>query len=189
MNKTQPIRDEKIVKEIGERLRTGNIRNYIMYRLGAYNGLPLSKILTLKVSDFRGKESIQIIAKRCGVILDYEIDQETRDVIERYIVGMADNEYLINAKNGTGKPMTKYQAYRILSAAGIRYGIDDLGSHVMQKTFGYFHYKEYGSTEVLQALYDIPSNLQVLVYIGEMTKQEAIDEIMGSVSYQREPIV
>jgi len=45
-------------------------------------------------------------------------------------------------------------------------GLDEVGTHTMRKTFGYWHYKEFGDVADLQQLFNHSSQSVTLRYIG-----------------------
>ena len=87
---------------------------------------------------------------------------------------MAEGEFLFKSRKGENKPITTTQAYRIMEIAAYRAGIDNVGTHTMRKTFGYWHYKQFKDVALLQEIYNHSSPSITLRYIG--INQEDIDK-------------
>ncbi|MBF8984914.1 tyrosine-type recombinase/integrase, partial [Lutibacter sp. B2] len=63
-------------------------------------------------------------------------------------------------------PISRVQAYRALSKAGKKCGLDDIGTHSLRKSFGYWHYQMYKDVAVLQDIFNHSSPSVTLRYIG-----------------------
>ena len=94
--------------------------------------------------------------------------------LDQYIIGMGDDEYLFQSRNGENKPIQRLQAYRILNKAARNVGIDEeIGTHTMRKTFGYHFYQKTKDIALLQNLFNHSSPSVTLRYIG--INQDIID--------------
>jgi len=89
-----------------------------------------------------------------------------REDIEKYIEGMDNTEYLFKSRKGENKPITRVQAYRILSEVGKCLGMAEVGTHTLRKTFGYWHYKQYKDVAILQDIFNHSAPSITLRYIG-----------------------
>lgn len=98
-----------------------------------------------------------------------------RNYTQEYIKGMADEDYLFGSRKGK-KPISDTQAYRALVKAGKMIGRDDIGTHTMRKTFGYFHYKRHKDVATLQQIFSHSTPAITKRYIG-MTQDELDDSI------------
>ena len=87
---------------------------------------------------------------------------------------MADHEHLFQSRVGDNRAIFRFQAYRILSAAGKKVGLDSIACHSTRKTFGYHHYKRYKDVALLQKLFNHSSPSITLDYIG--ITQDIIDD-------------
>ena len=90
-----------------------------------------------------------------------------------YCSNMELTEYLFKSRKGQNKPITRVQAYRIIRNAGERVGINNLGSHTIRKTFGYWFYKETKDIVLLQKLFNHSNPSITLHDIG--IEQDEID--------------
>ena len=76
-----------------------------------------------------------------------------------------------------GTPISRIQAYRIINeAARIAKIKDQIGTHTMRKTFGYWAYKQGADISVIQKLLNHSSPGITLRYIG--ITQEQLDEVV-----------
>ena len=66
------------------------------------------------------------------------------------------------------------QAYRILNIAAKKVGINEVGSHTLRKTMGYFHYQQYKDVALLQEMFNHSAPSITLRYIG--INQDVMDK-------------
>ena len=73
-----------------------------------------------------------------------------------------------NKKDSQGniKPISRQQAHHVLKIASEKLNIEDVGTHTLRKTFGYWHYKQYGDVAILQDIFNHSSPSVTLRYIG-----------------------
>lgn len=102
------------------------------------------------------------------------INRQLREDIDKYINNMGSNEYLFQSQKGKNKPISRVQAYRILNNAASKIGLDEIGTHTLRKTFGYWHYKQYKDVALLQELFNHSAPSVTLRYIG--INQDAMDK-------------
>ena len=142
MNFVEPIRDTTAVQDIADYLREKNEKYYIMYLTGIYSGLRISDILRLKVRDVRGKDKIKVREQKTGKEKAFPINKKLAAAYEQYCAGKKDYEYLVPSDKAFNKAISREYAYRIMHEAGERFGLYNLGTHTLRKTFGYHHYKK-----------------------------------------------
>jgi integrase len=82
-------------------------------------------------------------------------------------------EYLFKSRKGENKAITTVQAYRIINRAAKRIKLEEIGTHTMRKTFGYWHYRQYKDIAILQEIFNHSSPSVTLLYIG--INQDNID--------------
>lgn len=174
MNKVEPIRDKNKIKEMKNILKKKSNRNYMLFVLGINTGLRIGDLLRLKVENVKNKSHIIIKEQKTSKNKQFLINENLRKELNKYIEGMADNEYLFQSRVGKNKPISRFQAYRILSAAGKEAGLDRIACHSTRKTFGYHHYKRYKDVALLQKLFNHSSPSITLDYIG--ITQDIIDD-------------
>lgn len=165
MNTVQPIRDKDIIEKFKRELLKRNYRDYMMFIIGINAGLRISDILSLKVKDVREQTHIKINEKKTGKLKRFKINLHLKGEIDNYITGMSDNDWLFPSRKGD-KPITRVQAYRILNDVAEKIGIQEVGTHTMRKTFGYWHYKQYKDVAILQEIFNHSAPSITLRYIG-----------------------
>lgn len=166
MKAVQPIRDKTNIESMKNELLKKGLRDYMMFVIGINTGLRISDILNLKISDVKDQSHIVIIEKKTEKTKRFLINPMLKNDIDRYINGMSDHEYLFQSRKGTNKPISRVQAYRVLNGAAERLGIEDIGTHTLRKTFGYFHYQINKDVALLQELFSHSAPSVTLDYIG-----------------------
>jgi integrase len=165
MDLVQPIRDKQIIEQFKVELLKSSYRDYMMFVIGINTGLRISDILNLKVSDIKDKTHINIIEKKTTKNKRFLINPMLRVDIDKYIGGMNDNDWLFPSRTGS-KAITRVQAYRILNNVATKLGIEEIGTHTLRKTFGYWHYKQYKDVAILQDIFNHSAPSITLKYIG-----------------------
>lgn len=171
MNIVQPIRDKKVLEEFKKLLRIRDYKYYIMTVIGLNTGLRISDILKLKVIDVLDTHII-IREQKTGKYKRFLINDKLRNELDRYIkqANLTKDNYLIPSnkrdKNGNEKSISRVQAYNILKSVGDQLGINNIGTHTLRKTFGYFYYQQYKDIATLQQIFNHSSPSITLKYIG-----------------------
>jgi integrase len=166
MELVQPIREKEKIEQMKiELLKTG-YRDYMIFVIGINTGLRISDILALKIEAVKNKTHINIKEQKTGKDKRFMINSYLKQDIDRYIQGMNDDKYLFTSRKGENKPITRVQAYRILNAAADKIGLEDIGTHTLRKTFGYWHYKQYKDVAILQDIFNHSAPSITLKYIG-----------------------
>jgi integrase len=129
MNKVEPIRDKKKIQEIKEILLQKSYRNYMIFVVGINTGLRVGDLLRLKVEDVRNKRHIIIKEQKTSKNKQFLINANLRNELNKFTEDMADHEYLFQSRIGNNKPLSRFQAYRILSAAGKEANLERISCH------------------------------------------------------------
>ena len=174
MNKVEPIRDKNKILQIKKILLKKSFRNYMLFVVGINTGLRIGDLLKLKVKDVRNQSHIIIKEQKTSKNKQFLINSNLRLELSKYYKDMQGHEYLFQSRIGNNKPLSRFQAYRILSEAGKEAGLDRIACHSTRKTFGYFHYKKYKDVALLQKLFNHSSPAITLDYIG--ITQDIIDD-------------
>jgi integrase len=177
MKLVQPIRYRENLEEMKIELLKKGYKNYLMFVVGINTGLRISDILELKVKDLKDKTHIKIIEQKTNKIKRFLINSSLKVEIDKYIKTMSDEEYLFQSRKGQNKPISRVQAYRILNSAAEHIGLQEIGTHTLRKTFGYWHYKQYKDVALLQEIFNHSSPSVTLRYIGinEDIKDKSIE--------------
>ena len=183
MNFVEPIRSKEKIAEIKNELRRNGSRDYMLFELGINSGPRISDLRNLKVSDILNqdrtpKEHLEFIEEKTNKTKKFKINPSIQKELVDYCRNMELTEYLFKSRKGQNKPITRVQAYRIIRNAGERVGINNLGSHTIRKTFGYWFYKETKDIVLLQKLFNHSNPSITLHYIG--IEQDEIDNAYES---------
>lgn len=171
----QPLRTKEELDDMKWSLRRFcSERDYYLFLFGINTGLRVSDILPLQVKDVKENVHIRVIQKKnqkSRIVKIGHFGSYTQD----YIKGMADEDHLFASRKGN-KPISDTQAYRALVKAGKMIDRDDIGTHTMRKTFGYFHYKRHKDVATLQQIFSHSNPAITKQYIG-ITQEELDDSI------------
>lgn len=182
MNTVEPIKDRELVVDIAEYLKSVNIRDYVLYLFGIYSGLRISDVLKFRVKDVRDKQVISIREKKTGKEKQFPINKELRPILKDYIADKRDYEYLFRNPHHN-RPITRQQAYNILSKAGREFGIERIGTHTLRKTFGYHVYQRTKDAAMLMDIFNHSDIHTTLRYIG--VSQDTKDKVYNTLSFKR----
>lgn len=182
MNTVEPIRDRDTVMDIADYLKASSVRNYVLFMFGIYSGLRISDILKFRVRDVKGKKTIRIREKKTGKEKQFPINRELIPILEDYVEGKPDYEFLFKNPH-SNKPITRQQAYNILSDAGAEFGIENIGTHTLRKTFGYHIYQKTKDAAMLMDIFNHSDIHTTLRYIG--VNQETKDKVYNTLSFRR----
>lgn len=141
MNFVQPIRDPEQIQQIKEYLKEKSERNYILFVVGVNTGLRISDILKLKIGDLKGSH-ISMREMKTGKQKRIQITAALRRELKWFIEGRENHEYLIKSRQGSNKPIGRSMAYKILRSTAAEFGLDEIGTHTLRKTFGYHMYMQ-----------------------------------------------
>ena len=164
MEVVQPIRSKETITRFKNELLHKSYRDYILFVIGINTGLRISDILQLKVEDVR-RTHIVITEKKTNKHKRFFINEQLRKELNMYIKGMNNDDYLFPSRKGD-KPITRVQAYRILNEVAKKLKVEEVGTHTLRKTFGYWHYQQYKDVAILQDIFNHSSPSVTLRYIG-----------------------
>lgn len=182
MNSVEPIRDIERVNDIAEYLRDRRERDYIMFMIGVYSGLRISDILELRVRNVRYRDKICITEQKTGKQRRFPINKKLRRELDAYIADKKDYEFLIKSQKGHNSPITRQQAWDIMSKAGKAFGLEYIGTHTLRKTFGYHMYRQNGGDIVtVQKILNHSTPEYTLRYIG--ITQDTMDKAIMDLHY------
>ncbi|WIF95134.1 site-specific integrase [Caminicella sporogenes] len=174
MNFVEPIRDPTKVHDICNYLKRENPRNYILFLLGVYTGLRISDILKLKVKDVKNKSYITIREKKTKKQRIIQINPVLKRELKTFCKDKDLNEYLIKSREGCNSPISRSMAYKILREVAEMFGLSNIGTHTLRKTFGYHFYKQTKDVVTLQRIFNHSHPSITLKYIG--IEQETINK-------------
>jgi integrase len=186
MNTVEPIRDKQKIKAMKAILKSGSLRNYLLFTLGINAGLRVSDLLKLKISDVSNgkiKDFIHIRAKKTGKETKFSLSKTVKDAIKEYITSLGEYNpdwYLFKSREGENKPISRVHAYDILNDAANLCGINEkIGTHTLRKTFAYHARMDGTDISLLQKLFGHSSPSITMRYIG-ITDDEIQDVYLNS---------
>jgi integrase len=145
--------------------------------VGIYCGLRISDILKLKVSDVKDKNYIKVRETKTGKEKIFPINPILKKVLKEYTDNRNPDEYLIKSREGYNQPISREMAYMIFKDIGRQFGVENLGTHTMRKTFGYHFYKQTKDVVKLMKIFNHSDPSITLHYIG--IEQESINDAMN----------
>ncbi|MGE8079244.1 site-specific integrase [Peribacillus loiseleuriae] len=172
MEIVQPIRDKKLIQEI-KKFYAKKPRDQFLFTLGINIALRISDLLELKVKDLRNKEYINVLETKNGNKRKQKLPAPLQKLINEYTKGMDENDYLFPSQKGD-KPISRIQAHRILEKAEKHFNLEEIGTHSLRKTFGYWHYQQNKDVAILQRLFGHSAPSITLRYIG--IEQDELDK-------------
>lgn len=148
MNFVQPIRDPNVIEAIKKYLKLRSLRNYLFFSIGIYSGLRVSDLLAMKVEMVRNTTHVNMRESKNKNRKRFIIHPSIREDLDRYIADMADDDYLFPSRQIKKKsrlrkqPFDRSTAYRMLNDAAREFGLQEIGTHTMRKTWGYHLYRQ-----------------------------------------------
>lgn len=182
MNYVQPIKTKAKIDEIENILKDWNEKYRIMYLVGIYTGLRISDILALQVKDIYGKDHVDIREKKTRKAKRFKINRILAKEISKFCSGRAEDEFLIQSRQGQNQAIVSRRAYEVIKKAGQLAGVDNLGTHSMRKTFGYHYYKQTGDIVTLQKIFNHAAPAVTMLYIGIV--QDSIDNAVYNFEFK-----
>ena len=176
MNFVQPIRDPEQIQQIKEYLKEKNERNYILFVMGINTGLRISDILKLKVGDVQGSH-ISMREMKTGKQKRIQITPSLKRELKWFNEGREVEEYLLKSRKGKNRPIGRSMAYKILKSTAVEFGLDEIGTHTLRKTYGYHMYMQTKNIALLMEIFNHSSEKVTLRYIG--VNQDAMDKAMS----------
>lgn len=173
MKEVQPIRSLSKIHDMKKTLSAGEFgkRNEMLFTFGINTGLRVSDILPIKAGDVRGRDYYTLTEMKTGKVKRINLKGIKKQLAD-YIADMPDDNYLFPSRKG-GESLTRIQAYRILNDAAAQCGLEEIGTHTLRKTFGYWHYQKNHDVAILQRLFNHSSPSVTLRYVG--VAQDEID--------------
>ncbi len=185
MNFVQPIRDPDLIEQIEHYLREKNERDYILFMLGIYTALRISDILSLKVQDLKGKNSLVISEKKTRRKKNnrrtIEMHPSLKKALKGFLADKPDHEYVIKSRVGKNRPITRERAYMILNEVAKEFGVDSLGCHSLRKTLGFHLYQQTKDVVLVQKMLNHENPSYTLRYIG--IEQDEVNNAITKVRF------
>ena len=145
MKKTEPLRDEKMLKRLAEYWQTrGNFRNHVLIILGASTALKVSDLLNLTWQDVYDEEqgtfrSHILLKDQKGVESErIALSKMAIQALLQYYPHRRGN-FIFASTHKDARPIRREQAWRIINEATENLNITGtLGCQGLRKSFGFF---------------------------------------------------
>lgn len=178
MNFVEPIRNPQTVNDIGDYLRRKNERDYMMYMLGIYGALRISDVVKIKVKDIRNRKSILLREEKTSKQKILVLNPVFLRELKHYIEDKNDDDYIIKSREGYNKPISRVRAWQIVNEAASLFGVENIGSHSLRKTFGFHYYIKTKDVVTLQKIFNHSHPSITLRYIG--IDQDTVNQAMSN---------
>ena len=167
------IRNAGEISEIKEFLREKGSGFELLFVMGINTALRISDLLSLSIGDVLNTmgevaETITLKERKTGKIKRFPVNESLRNALKVYFACQGCRDYaeplFVSRKKGA---LSRYQAWRVLKAAGESVGLNNIGTHSLRKTFGYHAYKKSGADiGLVQKLLNHSASRITLRYIG-----------------------
>ncbi len=140
-NVVEPIRDKNDIQRIVEYFNNNDKRKYaVLFSLGVNSGLRVSDLLGLKVKDVLNQSSIKLREQKTGKYKLFPIKEELRTMLNDFCKNRNPKEWVFVGRH---EKLDRIIVYKTIVHACKELKIDaNVGTHTMQKTFVYHHYKQ-----------------------------------------------
>jgi integrase len=174
---------EVILRELAAYyLKRGEIRNHVLIVMGVHTALRIGDLLRLTwddVYDFeRGsvRESVSVTEKKTGKSRTVALNDRIRSALALYAPAAKRGKALIESRKGTGRAISRIQAYRLIRAAAEALGfVARVSCHSLRKTFGYHAWRSGVNPTVIMDIYNHSSFAVTRRYLG--VSQDDRDEV------------
>lgn len=179
--KMEPIRDRKKITEMKDWLLLNKGSKYsFLFVLGTNSGLRVSDLLRLRVIDVKDRSVLRFKVQKTNRTLEVPLGRFIQKEISNYIQFKDDNEVLFPSRVGVNRPLTRQMVSQVFREGSEILQIENLNTHTMRKTFGYWYYKQHQDIYFLMKLFGHNSQTQTLDYIG--VEMEEISKTMEDFS-------
>lgn len=179
MSTTQPIRTPEELHDFKKYYldEKPQPRNYALCVLGLNTALRISDILLLKwgdVYDFTKGTYLSHISvteqktkKKNRIAINHTIIEALNHCFLMHKTPPSAEDFLFRSRNGINRPISRYQAFRIIKEAACHAGMEQhISCHSLRKTFGYHAWQQGTPPALLMDIYNHSSYQVTRHYLG-----------------------
>ena len=133
-----------------------------MFLIGINTGLRISDLVKLKPEDIKDGH-IELREKKTGKIKRLKLNDSVYAQVVEYIDAYP-KQFLFHSRKG-GHIQEK-SAWRIIHEAGLKLGLEHIGTHSMRKTFGYHAWRQDVDFTLIQTAFNHSSPRTTMRYLG-----------------------
>lgn len=177
MNTVQPIRSKRKIDAMKKALPP---MYRLMFVIGINSALRVSDLLKLKVGDVRDRDFITITEQKTGKVKRFKLNAAIKREVKAYLSNgnFSDDEYLFKSPKGN-RPISRVAAWKALNKAAEEVGLEEIGTHTLRKTFGYWAHKAGVDIATLQRVFNHSHPNITQRYLG--ITQDDIDDVYDRV--------
>jgi len=170
MCKVNPIKDLEQIRKVKENMVIdGKIRLAFLFVLGINTGFRVSDLLKITYADLRNKEEITLKEQKTSKFKTVAINQEIKKMFA--MIDQGGTGLIFISESNRNKSQLKAWSRQYVSQelkfycelSGVK---ENVSTHTMRKTFGYFMYKRTNNLALVQKLLNHSSIANTLKYIG-----------------------
>lgn len=182
MNEVNPIRSKEQINEVIKYFIDFNkTREGFIFVVGIYTGLRIGDILNLTHEDIK-EGTAKIKEQKTGKIKRFVFNSQVLEYYNKFLSGGSGHIFVSEGNRSKGKVWSKVHAWKLIKAAAAYVGInEEVGTHTLRKTFGYFTYQATKDITLVQKLLNHSSPATTLRYIG--ITQTQLDDIYTNLNF------
>jgi integrase len=192
----EPLRDPEVIENLADYFlqsssRTEWIRerNHAFFMTGIFTGLRITRLIEIRVRDVRDSKGnirahIHLIEYKRNKERKLVINDELREILEEYVQGMKDYEYLFKSQKGNNQPLSRFGAYDVLKKGAEEFDLQSIACHTLRKTYGYMIYQASDKDPVtVKDALNLSDVHTALRYIGVI--QDRVDTLSKNMRIRR----
>jgi len=186
MNFVEPIRSKSDVEKIKNYFLTRKMRSeYLLFVIGINSCLRISDLLHLKweqlISNGEVLDTFKVKERKTGKTKIIKSNKSIHNALQEAYEGQTGYVFISKSNAAKGNVWSRQYVWQALKRAANKVGIkENIGTHTMRKTFGYFRREMGVPLQRLMRVFNHSSEAITLKYLGYT--QEEDNEIYESIN-------